>query len=72
MIMRILIFPTDNSTFHFLLNCLSSSPCLVGFPPGPVSILWFLLKLTFVTRKMVDMQNVEQVPPRASVILSVC
>lgn len=40
------------------------SPVPVGFPPGPVFTLPFLLKPAFVSRKMVDMQNVEQLAPR--------
>lgn len=49
-------FPGELSGLH--------SPVPVGFPPGPVFTLPFLLKPTFVSRKMVDMQNVEQLTPR--------
>lgn len=72
MIMMILIFPADNCAFfHFLANCLSSGPVLVGFPLGLVWALRFLLNLTFVSKKMVDMQNVERRAPHAWVLLAV-
>lgn len=71
-IMMILIFPADNSAFfHFLVNCLSSRPVLVGLPPSLVFALQFLLNLTFVSKKMVDMQNVAQLTPLALVIMTV-
>lgn len=57
--------------FHFLANCLSSGPVLVGFPLGLVWALRFLLNLTFVSKKMVDMQNVERRAPHAWVLLAV-
>lgn len=72
MIMMILIFPADNSAFfHFLVNCLSSSPVLVRLPPSLVFALQFLLNLTFVSKKMVDMQNVARLTPLALVIMTV-
>lgn len=57
--------------FHFLANCLSSGPVLVGFPLGLVWAPRFLLNLTFVSTKMVDMQNVEQCAAHAWVLLAV-
>lgn len=57
--------------FHFLVNCLSSGPVLVGFPLGLVWAPRFLLNLAFVSKKMVDMQNVERRTPHAWVLLAV-
>lgn len=80
MIMMILIFPADNSTFFISWQIVSALWFCAGglsFPsqflstslPLPPSFL--KLNLTFVSSKIVDMQTVEKLPPHASVILAV-
>lgn len=60
MIMMILIFPADNSTFSFPGKLSQLHACPGGFSYHSLLRSVDLLKLTFVSRKMVDMQNMEQ------------
>lgn len=71
MIMMILIFPADNSTFSFPGKLSQLQSCAGGLPSRFRLGSAVLLKLTFVSRKMVDMQNVKQLTPHAFVILAV-
>lgn len=54
--------------FYFFISCeivSAAGPVLVGFPPCPVivAVSVVLLTPTFVSRKMVDMQNMEPLTP---------
>ena len=64
-------FPQTIQLFHFLVKLSQLQSCPGGLPSRSRLRSVVLLKLTFVSRKMVDMQNVEQLTPHALVILAV-
>lgn len=71
MIMMILIFLTDNSTFSFPGKLSQLQSCPGGLPSQSHLRTVVLLKLTFVSRKMVDMQSAERLTPHALATLAV-